>query len=194
MAADGGDAVLAAIVALQTVATGRAAAAAHVNGRAREMRTRLDRHVERHALARSVLVADDSSTALAALVSYLAPLGVPVHAVTLDRTVAAVLRGLGAAEVHVVHDFDAIVGLTRRHRCAVAVIDEHLGEQSGAELAMRLGRGPRVVLVTSHDGARDSLHDAARVSQAAAVIRTDTGAWADDLRAEVLRGLDDACG
>lgn len=194
MAADGGDAVLAAIVALRVVTTGRAAAAEHVNGRAREMRTRLDRHVARHALDRSVLVADDSPTALAALVSYLAPLGAPVHAVTHDRTAAAALRGLGAAEVHVVHDFDAVVGLTRRYRCAVAVIDEHLGEQSGAELAMRLGRGPRVVLVTSHDGARDSLADAARVSQAAAVIRTDAGEWAERLRDEVLRGLDDACG
>lgn len=194
MAADGGDAVLAAIVALQAVTTGRAAAAAHVNGRAHEMRTRLDRHVERHALARSVLVADDSPTALAALVAHLAPLGAPVHAVTDDRTVASALRGVGAAEVHVVHDFDAVPGLARRYRCAVAVIDEHLGEQSGAELAMRLGRGPRVVLVTSHDGARDSLHDAARVSQAAAVIRTDAGEWAERLRDEVLRALDEACG
>lgn len=194
MAADGGDAVLAAIVALRVATTGRAVAAEHVNGRAREMRTRLDRHVARHSLDRSVLVADDSPTALAALVSYLAPLGAPVHAVTHDRTAAATLRGLGAAEVHLVHDYDAVPGLVHRHRCAVAVIDEHLGEQSGAELAMRLGRGPRVVLVTSHDGARDSLHDAARVSQAAAVIRTDAGEWAERLRDEVLRGLDDACG
>ncbi len=194
IAVDGAaDAVLAAIVALQVATTGRAASNDHVNGRAHEMRTRLDRHAERHALARCVLVADDSVPALGALIAYLSPLA-PVHAVTHDRTAATMLRGVGAAEVHLVHDYDDVPGLVRRYHCAVAVLDEHLGEQSGAELAMRLGRGPRVVLVTSHDGARESLNDAARVSQARAVIRTDAGEWAERLRAEVLRALDEACG
>jgi len=188
------DPVVVAARSLHAAALELAPVAQGLRDTARVIRTRLDRHVERHALARSVLVADDSPTALAALVSYLVPLGAPVHAVTHDRTAAATLRGLGAAEVHVVHDYDAVPGLVHRYRCAVAVIDEHLGEQSGAELAMRLGRGPRVVLVTSHDGARDSLHDAARVSQAHAVIRTDAGEWGQRLRDEVLRALDDACG
>lgn len=194
MIAADGDSVLAAIVALQAVTTARGAAAAHVHDRAREMRTRLDGVARDGAMRRAVMVVDDVPSALAALVSILAPLGAPVLAVTHDRTAAAALRGLGAAEVLVVADYDEVPMRWRSNgRPAVVVIDEHLGDHSGAALVHRLPRGPRAVLVTSHDGARESLDDAARVVQSAAIIRTDSGGWTDDLRAEVLRALDDAC-
>lgn len=167
--------------------------AAAVRCAARDVRDRLSRVARDHAVRREVLVVDDSPTALGALLAYLAPLGVPLRAVTHDRTAVAMLRGL-AADVVVVHDYDEAPGLWRRYRPAVVVIDEHLGGHSGTALAARLPREARVVVVTSHDGARESLTDATRTVQAAAVIRTDAGDWAERLRDEVLRALDDACG
>lgn len=193
MIAADGDSVLAAIVALQAVTTARGAAAAHVHDRAREMRTRLDRVARDGAMRRAVMVVDDSVNALSGLCAILADVGAPILAVTHDRTIDEGLRRCGASDVLTVHDYDAVPGLWRRHRPAVVVIDEHLGDHSGAALVHRLPRGPRAVLVTSHDGARESLDDAARVTQAAAIVRTDSGGWTDDLRAEVLRALDDAC-
>ncbi len=188
------DPVIAAAHGLRDAARGHlSGVVSRVRGDAAAIRTRLDGVARRHPLARAVMVVDDVPSALAALVSILAPLGVPVLAVTHDRTAAAALRGLGAADVLVVPDYDAVPGLWRRHRCAVVVTDEGLGDRSGAELVERLDRSPRVVLVTSHDGARESLADAARAVQAAAVVRTDSMSWTDDLRAEVLRALDDAC-
>ena len=160
---------------------------------ASRVRSRLDGVARRRRLSRAVMVVDDVPSALAALVAVIAPLGASVLAVTHDRTAVAALRGLGADDVLVVADYDAVPGLWRRYRCAVVVTDEGLGDRSGAELVERLDRGPRVVLVTSHDGARDSLVDAARVTQSAAVVRTEAGDWTDRLRAEVLRALDDAC-
>lgn len=194
MIAHGGDSVLAAIVALQAVTAARGAAADHVRDRAREMRTRLDRVARDGAMRRAVMVVDDSVNALSGLCAILADVGAPILATTHDRTAAAALRGLGASEVVLVHDYDEVPMRWRSNgRPAVVVIDEHLGDHSGAALVHRLPRGPRAVLVTSHDGARESLDDAARVTQAAAIIRTDSGGWTDDLRAEVLRALDDAC-
>ena len=188
------DPVIAAAHGLRDAARGHlSGVVSRVRGDAAAIRTRLDGVARRHRLERAVMVVDDVPSALAALVSVLAPLGAPVLAVTHDRTAAAALRGLGAAEVLVVADYDAVPGLWRRWRSAVVVTDEGLGDRSGAELVERLDRSPRVVLVTSHHGARESLADAARVVRAAAIVRTDTGAWIDDLRAEVLRALDDAC-
>lgn len=194
MIAADGDSVLAAIVALQAVTTARGAAAAHVHDRAREMRTRLDRVARDGAMRRAVMVVDDSPAALSGLCGILSGIGAPILATTHDRTVSAGLLRSGAAEVVLVHDYDEVPMRWRSNgRPAVVVIDEHLGDHSGAALVHRLPRGPRAVLVTSHDGARESLDDAARVVQSAAIIRTDSGGWTDDLRAEVLRALDDAC-
>jgi CheY-like chemotaxis protein len=196
IAADG-DSVLAAIVALQAVTTARGAAAAHVHDRAREMRTRLDRVARDGAMRRAVMVVDDSPAALSGLCGILSGIGVPILAVTHNRTITAGLVASGAADVCVVSDYAEVRGLWRRHRPAVLVIDEHLHDgardHSGASIVSLLPRGPRTVLVTSHGGARESLDDAARVVQASAIIRTEAGDWTDRLRAEVLRALDDAC-
>lgn len=188
------DPVIAAAHALRDTARGHmSGVTARVRSDAAEMRSRLDSVAERHAVRREVLVVDDRPEALAALVAHLSPLGVPLRAITHDRTAVAALRGLGA-DVVTVHGYDEAPGLWRRYRPAVTVIDEHLGEHSGTALAARLPREARVVVVTSHDGARDSLVEATRTVQARAVVRTDAGEWGDRLRDEVARALDEACG
>lgn len=156
------------------------------------LRTKLDRVATRRALTREVMIADDTPAALAGLTIALRGVA-PLRLVTTDRTAVAGLRALGVT-VHVVAGFDEVPGLVRRHRVAVAVVDVHLGEINGAELVEHLPRGPRVVLVTSHAAARESLVEVARATQSDALIRTDTGGWADVLRERVERGLREACG
>lgn len=193
------DPVVVAARSLHAAALELAPVAQGLHDTARGIRTRLDGVAARHHVNRAVLVVDDSPTALAALVAILAPLGAPVHAVTHDRTAATALRGLGA-EVHVVSSYGDAPSLWHRYRCAAVVIDEDLRDgasgatHSGTDLAARLPREARVVVVTSHDGARASLADAARAVRACAVIRTDAGEWGQRLRDEVLRALDEACG
>lgn len=175
----------------------RANAARETVAMASRHRSRLDALADRRRLTRSVMVVDDKACALVALVQLLAPIGCAIYAVTDDRTprTTSTLAGCGAnVRVLVVHDYGEVPGLCRRHRCAVLVIDEHLHEHSGAELAASLPRGPRVFVVTSDHDARASLTDAARVTQARAVIRTDHGEWADDLRAQVHAAVDEAAG
>ena len=186
------DPLAAAAAALTASSSSMAAAAAELRGLNSHLRTKLDRVASRRALTREVMVADDSPAALAGLAVALAGVA-PLHLVTTDRTSAAGLRALGVT-VHVVAGFDEVPGLVRRHRVAVAVVDVHLGEVNGAELVEHLPRGPRVVLVTSHAAARDSLVEVARATQSDALIRTDTGGWADVLRERVERGLREACG
>lgn len=186
------DPLAAAAAALTASSSSMAAAAAELRGLNSHLRTKLDRVASRRALTREVMVADDSPAALAGLAVALAGVA-PLHLVTTDRTSAAGLRALGVT-VHVVAGFDEVPGLVRRHRVAVAVVDVHLGEINGAELVEHLPRGPRVVLVTSHVAARDSLVEVARATQSDALIRTDTGGWADVLRERVERGLREACG
>lgn len=186
------DPLAAAAAALTASSSSMAAAAAELRGLNSHLRTKLDRVASRRALTREVMVADDSPAALAGLAVALAGVA-PLHLVTTDRTSAAGLRALGVT-VHVVAGFDEVPGLVRRHRVAVAVVDVHLGEINGAELVEHLPRGPRVVLVTSHVAARDSLVEVARATQSDALIRTDTGGWADVLRDRVERGLREACG
>lgn len=186
------DPLAAAAAALTASSSSMAAAAAELRGLNSHLRTKLDRVASRRALTREVMVADDSPAALAGLAVALAGVA-PLHLVTTDRTSAAGLRALGVT-VHVVAGFDEVPGLVRRHRVAVAVVDVHLGEVNGAELVEHLPRGPRVVLVTSHVAARDSLVEVARATQSDALIRTDTGGWADVLRERVERGLREACG
>lgn len=186
------DPLAAAAAALTASSSSMAAAAAELRGLNSHLRTKLDRVASRRALTREVMVADDSPAALAGLAVALAGVA-PLHLVTTDRTSAAGLRALGVT-VHVVAGFDEVPGLVRRHRVAVAVVDVHLGEVNGAELVEHLPRGPRVVLVTSHAAARDSLVEVARATQSDALIRTDTGGWADVLRDRVERGLREACG
>lgn len=186
------DPLAAAAAALTASSSSMAAAAAELRGLNSHLRTKLDRVASRRALTREVMVADDSPAALAGIAVALAGVA-PLHLVTTDRTAAAGLRALGVT-VHVVAGFDEVPGLVRRHRVAVAVVDVHLGEVNGAELVEHLPRGPRVVLVTSHVAARDSLVEVARATQSDALIRTDTGGWADVLRDRVERGLREACG
>lgn len=186
------DPLAAAAAALTASSSSMAAAAAELRGLNSHLRTKLDRVASRRALTREVMVADDSPAALAGIAVALAGVA-PLHLVTTDRTSAAGLRALGVT-VHVVAGFDEVPGLVRRHRVAVAVVDVHLGEINGAELVEHLPRGPRVVLVTSHVAARDSLVEVARATQSDALIRTDTGGWADVLRERVERGLREACG
>ena len=180
----------------------RADAARETVAMASRHRSRLDALADRRRLTRAVMVVDDKPHALVALVQLLAPIGCAIYAVTDDRTprTTGMLADCGAnVRVLVVHDYGEVPGLCRRHRCAVLVVDEHLHERdgtehSGAELAASLPRGPRVFVVTSDHGARASLADATRVTQAHAVIRTDRGEWADGLRALVHAAVDEAAG
>lgn len=178
--------------ALNASSSSMAAAAVELRDLNSHLRTKLDRVASRRALTREVMIADDTPAALAGLTIALRGLA-PIHLVTTDRTAAAGLRSLGVT-VHVVNGFDEVPGLVRRHRVAVAVVDVHLGDCNGAELVEHLPRGPRVVLVTSHAAARESLVEVARATQGDALIRTDTGGWADVLRERVERSLREACG
>lgn len=178
--------------ALNASSSSMAAAAVELRDLNSHLRTKLDRVASRRALTREVMIADDTPAALAGLTIALRGLA-PIHLVTTDRTAAAGLRSLGVT-VHVVNGFDEVPGLVRRHRVAVAVVDVHLGDCNGAELVEHLPRGPRVVLVTSHAAARESLVEVARATQSDALIRTDTGGWADVLRERVERSLREACG
>ncbi len=186
------DPLAAAAAALNASSSSMAAAAVELRDLNSHLRTKLDRVASRRALTREVMIADDTPAALAGLAVALAGVA-PLHLVTTDRTAAAGLRALGVT-VHVVNGFDEVPGLVRRHRVAVAVVDVHLGEVNGAELVERFDRGPRVVLVTSHAAARESLVEVARATQSDALIRTDTGGWADVLRERVERSLREACG
>lgn len=189
------DPVIAAAHALRDAARGHlGGVAVRVRGDAAEIRTRLDGVVRDHSVRREVLAVDDTPAALCALVAILSQIGAPVRAVTHDRTAVAALRAHGAADVLVAYDWSEVPGYWRRYRPAVVVIDEHLGDHSGAALVARLPREARAVLLTSHHGARDSLADAGRVVQAGALLRTDGDGWMDRLRDEVLRALRDACG
>lgn len=186
------DPIAAAAAALTASSSSMAAAAVELRDLNSHLRTKLDRVASRRALTREVMIADDTPAALAGLTIALRGVA-PLHLVTTDRTAAAGLRALGVT-VHVVNGFDEVPGLVRRHRVAVAVVDVHLGDCNGAELVEHLPRGPRVVLVTSHAAARESLVEVARATQSDALIRTDTGGWADVLRERVERGLREACG
>lgn len=143
-------------------------------------------------LRRSVLVVDDNAAALCALVSVLVRLGVVVHAVTTDASAESTLRGLGA-EVHVVSDYARSASVWREVRSCVVVVDLHLGDGlTGLDVLADIGRGPRALVVTSCDSARDSIDRAADTVQADAVVRTATGGWETRLRDGVTRLLDDA--
>ena len=192
------DPVVAAALDMRTAARERSGVTARIHADATTVRDRLDALSNRLRLRRAVMVVDDNPAALYALVTLLSAERYPVVAVTHDRTAAAALATV-AAEVLVVHNYGEAPGLCRLHKCAVLVIDEHLRERdgtthSGATLAATLPRGPRVFVVTSDHAARASLADAARVTQAHAVIRTDRGEWGDGLRALVHAAVDEAAG
>lgn len=193
------DPVIAAALDMRTAAHERSGVTARIRHDATTVRDRLEALSNRLRLRRSVMVVDDNTAALYALVTLLSADRYPVIAVTHDRTAAAALASV-AAEVLVVHNYGEAPGLCRLHRCAVLVIDEHLRERdgtthSGATLAATLPRGPRVFVVTSETDARDSLADAARITQVErAVVRTDSGRWMDDLRAQVHAAVDEAAG
>jgi len=141
-----------------------------------EIATRVLRRLEAwqfaHRLDRSVLVIDDSPPALAALAVALLPLGVPIHAVTTDDVVADYLRAQGIVP-HRVGTFLESAEVWLIARCAVVVVDWHLehGVTAG-DVLDSVGRGPRVVIVTSSDETRSSLPDVARLSQATSVFRS----------------------
>lgn len=125
-----------------------------------------------HRLDRSVLVVDDSPPALAALAVALLPLGVPIHAVTTDDTVADYLRTQGVV-AHRVDAFLESAEVWLAARCAVVVVDWHLEHGvSAGDVLDAIGRGPRAVIVTSSDETRSSLPDVARLSQATSVFRS----------------------
>jgi CheY-like chemotaxis protein len=152
----------------------------------------LRRWLVEHDLRRSVLVVDDTPAVLAALVATLASVGVPVHAVTDDRDAASLLLLQGAATVRIVDGWAEVPDVWRELRCAVIVTDLYLSDgETGLDLLDAVGRGPRSVVVTSHSHARQTLDRAATLVHAEGVIRTDTGAWQETLRATVLRMLDE---
>lgn len=141
-----------------------------------------------NGLRRSIMIIDDSAPALCALVNALAPVGVPIHAVTQehDENVRGALLGLGAVEVHVAATMGDVAALWAELRCEVVVSDVHLGDGvTGLDVLAEIGRGPQCFLVTSHEDARTSVDQAARLVQARGFVRTDTGAWQERLRAEV---------
>lgn len=153
---------------------------------------RLDRVAASRPLHRAVMVIDDDPAALCALIAYLAPIGCPLHAVTLDEGAAPTLRGLGA-EAHVVRRSSDAVELWRKLRTAVVVTDVRLeGANCGAsDIAAVLPRGPRIVLVTSHTEARESVERVGRMVQADAVMRTGGDAWGERLVETVRAALSD---
>ena len=141
-----------------------------------EIATRVLRRLEAwrfaHRLDRSVLVVDDSPSALAALAVTLLPLGVPIHAVTTDNTVIDYLRMQGIVP-HRVETFLESAEVWLAARCAVVVVDWHLEHGiTAGDVLDAIGRGPRAVIVTSSDEARSSLPDVARLSQATSVFRS----------------------
>lgn len=145
---------------------------------------------EHDTLRRSVMIVDDTPTALAALVAALAPLGVPLHAVTADasESLRATLVLMGAAEVHVVSAMRDASAVWEDVRSAVVVCDLHLGDGvTGMDVIAGVGdRGVRCVLVSSCDpSARDSIERAADRVHAEGVVRTGTGRWMDALRRSV---------
>ena len=155
--------------------------------------TQFERFTRRHRLCRSIFVVDDKAEALLALVTLLTPLGVPIHAVTQDDSEAlrAAMSQCGAT-VHIVETCSEAPRIWSRVRSAVAVIDLHLDRGNcGAEVAVDLGRGPDVILVTSDEAAEtERFERAARLAQASAVVRTVTGSWGERLRDIVSAALD----
>ncbi len=157
-----------------------------------DLRAKLREWLTERGLRRSVLVVDDNAAALCALVSVLARMGVVVHAITTDASAESTLRGLGA-EVHVVSDYARAASVWREVRSCVVVVDLHLGDGlTGLDVLADIGRGPRALMVTSCDSARDSIDRVADTVQADAVVRTATGGWETRLRDGVTRLLDDA--
>jgi CheY-like chemotaxis protein len=147
-----------------------------------------------HELRRSIMIIDDSPPALCALVALLAPLGVPLHAVTDDPTCASTLTMLGA-HAHVVASLENAAAVWSEVRAAVVISDLTLGHGvSGLSVLASMGRGPRCVLVTSRDdhASGSTLAAAADTVQALSVVRTLTGAWEERLRDGVSKLLDDA--
>jgi CheY-like chemotaxis protein len=156
--------------------------------------SRLDQWASSHVLRRGVLVVDDSPPALLALVAAIVPTGLGVHACVTDAEAVTAIVGLGAT-AHVIHCCGDASSVWRRVRSSVVVVDAHLGRTCGADVLSQIGRGPRAVLVSSRvdtPAERDSITDAARVAHATPVLRTDTGEWAERLRAAVLAAADEA--
>lgn len=147
-----------------------------------------------HPLSQSLVVVEDSPPALCALVAALAPLGVPLHAVTTDPDpyLHSTLRNLGAIP-HLVDSYSDAEGVWREVRSAVVVFDINLGSgQNGLSLLMDVGRGPRAVLISSEchtDRTRISAERASLLAHAESVFRTNSGAWEGELREIVSRLL-----
>lgn len=157
-----------------------------------DLREKLRAWLMERGMRRSVFVVDDSPPALCALVSVLSRMGVVVHAVTTDASAESTLRGLGA-EVHVVGDYARAASVWQEVRSCVVVVDLHLGDGlTGLDVLADIGRGPRALVVTSCDSARDSIDRVADTVQADAVVRTHTGGWETRLRDGVNRLLDEA--
>jgi CheY-like chemotaxis protein len=149
---------------------------------------------EHDTLERAITVVDDSSPALYVLVTALAPLGVPVHAVTIDASphARAALLGAGASSVHVVPSMRAAPEACDETRASVVVCDLHLGTTTGMDVIASLeDRGVRCVLVSSVDPSERSTVElaAARVN-AVGVLRADASDWQSDLRRHVTAALD----
>lgn len=174
-----------------TLALAAHAAAADDHHRATAKTTgRLDRERARYALSRSVLVVEDHPGSLLALVAAVGATGAPVHAVTTSPEAASALTFDGHA-VTLVRRFAEAAAVWRAHRCGVVVLDVLLdGSTTGVELAHAIGRGPRVVLVSSRIDPDALLRDA-REAQADAVHRDGTDSWERAIGVTVLRRLDE---
>ena len=154
------------------------------------------RWLDDHAtLRRSVLVIDDTPSALVALVSTLAPIGVPLHAVTTDPSehVRSTLYLVGAASVHVVPTMADAAAVWEETRSSVVVCDLHLGDGVTAMdvIAAVSDRGVRCVIVSSCDAAaRESVERVASRVHADGIVRTGTGRWEAQIREDVARHVD----
>lgn len=152
----------------------------------------LDAH---DTLRRSVLVVDDTPTALVALVSILAPIGIPLHAVTTDASEAlrSTLLLVGAAEVHVVPAMGDAARVWEETRSSVIVCDLHLGDGvTGMDVIAGVAdRGVRCIIVSScGPSSRDSVERAADRVHAEGIVRTNTGRWEESLRERVSDSVD----
>lgn len=158
---------------------------------------------EHDTLQRSVLVVDDSPSALLLLVTTLAPIGVPLHVVTTDKSEAffnAARAFGGHVKVHAVDSIEDASRVWDTVLSSVAVCDLNLGRSrdgspyTGMDVLASIGdRGVRSVLVTSCDEdteSRESVERVARRVHAQSFVRTLTGQWSERLREEVADLVD----
>lgn len=152
----------------------------------------IERWEAEHPLKRSVLVVDDSATQALAIAALLRHLGCPVHVVMTAEypSLDAAVAGYGAI-VHRVGQWIDAAEVWRQLRCAVVILDIHLGNGvTGMDVLEKIGREPVAVLVSSCDpSARESVERVAVSVRAHGIVRSHTGGWLDQTVKKVADGL-----